>query len=105
MLTVTERAARRIHELAQEGALEGPALRVFVQSGGCSGFEYGMKFDAAGADDVLVEAHGARLIIDPASLQRMKGSRIDFDDGLHGKGFEIHNPNAASTCGCGRSFA
>lgn len=105
MLTLTERAARKVRELEQENATEGQHLRIFVQSGGCSGFEYGMKFDSRKESDVVVEAHGAAVLVDPKSLERMKGSQVDFDDGLHGKGFEINNPNAQSTCGCGRSFS
>lgn len=104
MLTLTDRAARRICELEKDNATDGQRLRIFVQSGGCSGFEYGMKFDTPRPTDNTVEQGGATVLIDPASLERMTGSRIDFDDGLHGKGFEIHNPNAQSTCGCGRSF-
>ena len=80
-------------------------LRVLVESGGCSGFQYGMSFDEPKPDDAQFESEGVRLIIDPASLAYMQGSSIDFDDGLHGKGFEIKNPNAQSTCGCGKSFS
>ncbi len=80
-------------------------LRVFVESGGCSGFQYGMSFDEAKADDQLLESEGVAMLLDPASLAYLDGSMIDFDDGLHGKGFEIKNPNASSTCGCGKSFS
>jgi len=87
--------------------LQSPSktLRVFVESGGCSGFQYGMSFDAAKSDDVQLESEGVRMLLDPASLAYLDGSTIDFDDGLHGKGFEIKNPNATSTCGCGKSFS
>ncbi len=80
-------------------------LRVFVESGGCSGFQYGMSFDAPKPDDVQLESEGVPMLLDPASLAYLDGSTIDFDDGLHGKGFEIKNPNATSTCGCGKSFS
>jgi len=80
-------------------------LRVLVESGGCSGFQYGMSFDEPKPEDSQLESEGVPLIIDPASLAYMQGSSIDFDDGLHGKGFEIKNPNAQSTCGCGKSFS
>lgn len=80
-------------------------LRVFVESGGCSGFQYGMSFDEAKPEDKELESEGVRMLIDPASLAYLDGSAIDFDDGLHGKGFEIKNPNATSTCGCGKSFS
>ncbi len=79
-------------------------LRVFVESGGCSGFQYGMSFDDPKPDDTELESEGVAILIDPASLAYLSGTSIDFDDGLHGKGFEIKNPNAASTCGCGKSF-
>jgi iron-sulfur cluster assembly protein/iron-sulfur cluster insertion protein len=79
-------------------------LRVFVESGGCSGFQYGMSFDEPKPDDQELESEGVPMLLDPASLAYLSGCTIDFDDGLHGKGFEINNPNAASTCGCGKSF-
>ena len=79
-------------------------LRVFVESGGCSGFQYGMSFDQAKPGDATVESEGVSMLLDQASLAYLSGSQIDFDDGLHGKGFEIKNPNAQSTCGCGKSF-
>lgn len=90
-----------------QAELNAPAkrLRVFVESGGCSGFQYGMSFDEPKADDVQFESEGVPVILDPASLAYLSGSSIDFDDGLHGKGFEIKNPNATSTCGCGKSFS
>lgn len=80
-------------------------LRVFVESGGCSGFQYGMSFDQPKPDDNQLESEGIQMLVDPASLAYLDGSAIDFDDGLHGKGFEIKNPNATSTCGCGKSFS
>ena len=88
-------------------ALDAPAkrLRVFVDSGGCSGFQYGMSFDEKKDGDTEWESEGVPLLVDPASLAYLDGSAIDFDDGLHGKGFEIKNPNAQSTCGCGKSFS
>ena len=86
--------------------LNAPAklLRVFVEAGGCSGFQYGMSFDEPKADDAQLESGGVSFLVDPASLAYLDGSVVDFDDGLRGKGFEIKNPNAASTCGCGKSF-
>jgi iron-sulfur cluster assembly accessory protein len=87
--------------------LAAPAkrLRVFVESGGCSGFQYGMSFDERKDGDAELESEGVPMLLDPASLAYLDGSAIDFDDGLHGKGFEIKNPNAQSTCGCGKSFS
>lgn len=83
---------------------EEKVLRVFVETGGCSGFQYGMSFDDAKADDTRYESEGVAFVVDPASHAYLDGSEIDFDDGLQGKGFEIKNPNAESTCGCGKSF-
>lgn len=104
MITLSPRAARQIESMraAQGDALK--QLRVFVESGGCSGFEYGMSFDLAKPDDNVFQSEGVRVLVDPTSFAYLNGCSIDFDDGLHGKGFEIKNPNAQSTCGCGKSF-
>jgi len=86
---------------------QGPAagrLRVSVENGGCSGMQYGMSFDEPKAGDEAFESEGIPIVIDQASLEHLKGVSIDFDDGLQGKGFEIRNPNAKTTCGCGKSF-
>ena len=80
-------------------------LRVLVESGGCSGFQYGMAFDEPKEGDTQFESEGVPIVMDATSLAYLNGSAIDFDDGLHGKGFEIKNPNAQSTCGCGKSFS
>ncbi len=106
MITLTPRAAQQVRTMQSE--LDAPAnkrLRVLIESGGCSGFQYGMSFDEPKTDDAAFESEGVAIIIDPASLAYLNGSNIDFDDGLHGKGFEIKNPNAQSTCGCGKSFS
>ncbi len=105
MITLTEAAARKIGDLKSEIADDSKYLRLSVETGGCSGLEYGMSFDVAKEDDVELDSAGVHFIIDKESLTSMKGCEVDFDDGLHGKGFEIRNPNAKSTCGCGRSFS
>jgi iron-sulfur cluster assembly protein/iron-sulfur cluster insertion protein len=104
MITLTPRAADRVR--AMQAELNDPAkrLRVSVETGGCSGFQYGMTFDEPKPDDLHCESEGVPVLVDPASLAYLNGSHIDFDDGLHGKGFEIKNPNSHSTCGCGKSF-
>ena len=79
-------------------------LRVFVETGGCSGFQYGMSLDVSKPEDQEIISEGVAVLLDPTSLAYLQGSSVDFDDGLHGKGFEIKNPNAESTCGCGKSF-
>jgi iron-sulfur cluster assembly accessory protein len=104
-VTVTERAARRIGEiLGQEPA--GTILRVSVEGGGCSGFQY--KFDTERErteDDIVIEKSGATVLIDPVSLNYMAGSEIDFVDDLIGSSFKVNNPKATASCGCGTSFA
>ncbi|MEO7597980.1 MAG: iron-sulfur cluster insertion protein ErpA [Opitutus sp.] len=104
MITLSPRAADRVRTMHAELNEPSKRLRVFVESGGCSGFQYGMKFDEPKSEDSQLESEGVPMLLDPASLTYMDGSVIDFDDGLHGKGFDIKNPNASSTCGCGKSF-
>jgi len=104
-VTVTERAARKIGEiLGREPA--GTMLRVSVEGGGCSGFQY--KFDvehAKAKDDLVIERDQAVVLIDPFSLNYMAGSEIDFVDDLTGASFKVNNPQATASCGCGTSFA
>ena len=104
-VNVTERAARRIAEiLAGEKATS--VLRVAVEGGGCSGFQYRFEIERASApDDLVIERAGAKVVIDPVSLQYLAGSEIDFSDELIGAAFKIENPNATASCGCGTSFA
>ena len=104
MITLTPRAAKQVRTMHAEINDPQKRLRVLVESGGCSGFQYGMSFDEPKPEDAQLESEGVPLIIDPTSLAYLEGSSIDFDDGLHGKGFEIKNPKAQSTCGCGKSF-
>jgi iron-sulfur cluster assembly protein/iron-sulfur cluster insertion protein len=105
MITLTLRAAKQVQAMQAELKAPEKRLRVLVESGGCSGFQYGMSFDEPKPDDTHLVSEGVAILIDPASLAYLGGSSIDFDDGLHGKGFEIRNPNAQSTCGCGKSFS
>ena len=105
MITLTGKAVEKVKSLQEENNAGGKLLRIFVESGGCSGFQYGMSFDEKKEDDEVIESGDVSILMDPASLDYMDGSEIDFDDGLQGKGFEIKNPNAASTCGCGKSFS
>lgn len=105
-ITVTEAAAVKIKELlAEEGKAES-GLRVFVQGGGCSGFQYGLMIEEAGAGvgDQTYESNGVKLFVDPVSISYLKGAEVDFVDTITGGGFTIKNPNASSTCGCGQSF-
>jgi iron-sulfur cluster assembly accessory protein len=104
MITLSPRAAAQVRLMQADSAAGNQPLRVLMETGGCSGFQYGMSFDEPKADDARFESEGVQIVIDPTSLAYLDGSNIDFDDGLHGKGFEIKNPNAQSTCGCGKSF-
>jgi len=104
-VTVSERAARRIGEILR-GEPAGTMLRVSVEGGGCSGFQYRFDMERSRADDDLVIARdGATVLIDPVSVQYMAGSEIDFVDDLIGASFKVKNPNATASCGCGTSFA
>jgi iron-sulfur cluster assembly accessory protein len=104
-VTVTERAARKISDiLAREGAPS--VLRVSVEGGGCSGFQYRFDIDRApAADDLVVERDGIKVVVDPISLQYMAGSKIDYVDELIGASFKVENPKATAGCGCGTSFS
>src|ERR671914_129826 len=106
MVTVTEKAASKIKELmAEEQEGEIGVLRVAVEGGGCSGFQYALGFDRGPQDgDNEVEMHGVKVVIDPFSAPYLVGSEIDFVDALMGAGFAINNPNVQAACGCGSSF-
>jgi iron-sulfur cluster assembly accessory protein len=104
-VTVSERAVRRIGEILKAEP-EGTMLRVSVEGGGCSGFQY--KFDmerAKASDDLVIDRDGAVVLIDPVSVDYMAGSEIDFVDDLIGASFKIKNPKATAACGCGTSFS
>ena len=105
LVTLTESAATKVKELmAEEPEGEATVLRVAVQGGGCSGFEYALGFDSGAQEgDHQIEAFGVPVVIDPFSAPYLQGTEIDFLDGLQG-GFAINNPNAISACGCGHSF-
>ena len=107
MINVSETAASKISELLVEEQKAGGALRVFVQGGGCSGFQYGLMIEAngQGSGDQVFESHGIKLFVDPISIQYLKNAEVDFVDTITGGGFTIKNPNATSTCGCGSSFS
>jgi iron-sulfur cluster assembly accessory protein len=108
MINVTETAAEKISELLTEENKLGAGLRVFVQGGGCSGFQYGLMIDEGEGDasaDKVFEVNGVRLFVDPISINYLKGAEVDFVDNNAGGGFTIKNPNARSTCGCGSSFS
>ena len=106
MITITESAAAKIRDLmAEDPDSEGGVLRVAIQGGGCSGFQYELGFDRGPQDgDNEVEMHGVTVVVDPFSAPYLTGSEIDYVDALMGAGFAINNPNVQAACGCGSSF-
>ena len=105
MVNVSTSAATKINELLAEEQKAQSGLRVFVQGGGCSGFQYGLMIEEEpGAGDQVFESNGVKLYVDPISVRYLKGAEVDFVDNFTGGGFTIKNPNAVSTCGCGQSF-
>jgi len=106
LVNFTEAAARKVRELLDEEDNAQQMLRVFVSGGGCSGFQYGFKFDdSLDEDDTRVETLGVTLVVDPMSLQYLVGADIDYKETVEGAQFVIRNPNATTTCGCGSSFS
>ena len=101
--TVTERAFERLAEIG--AGQQGQALRVAVEGGGCSGFQYDIKLDAPEAEDLVLEGQGEKVVVDAISLPFLAGATIDFTEELIGARFTINNPNATSSCGCGTSFS
>jgi iron-sulfur cluster assembly protein len=105
VVTMTARATDKLKEVIAKQGRADLALRVYVTPGGCSGFSYGMTFaEGREQDDMLVEANGVSIVVDPMSAMYLKGSEIDFVDALMVGGFALRNPNAVSSCGCGQSF-
>lgn len=104
-LVFTNAAAAKVSDLIKEEGNEDLMLRVYIQGGGCSGFQYGFTFDEQVQDgDTEVVTDGVKLLIDPMSIQYLTGAEIDYSEGLQGAQFVIRNPNATTTCGCGSSF-
>lgn len=100
---VTDRAFERLAEIG--AGAEGKALRVAVDGGGCSGFQYDIALDTPAEDDLVLEGHGQKVVVDSVSLPFLAGATIDFAEELIGARFVIDNPNASSSCGCGTSFS
>lgn len=101
---VSDRAFARLAEIAEDTG-EVKALRVAVNGGGCSGFQYDIRFDDPAQDDLVLEKHGQKVLVDPVSLPFLENALIDFSEDLIGARFVIDNPNASSSCGCGISFS
>ncbi|MEY2507027.1 MAG: iron-sulfur cluster assembly protein [Verrucomicrobiota bacterium] len=105
MITVTENAVRQLRALLESRpATEGQGLRVGIAKGGCSGLQYEMSLGARQAGDETIARDGVEFFVDAESMDYLRGSTLDYRDGLTGAGFHIENPNAARTCGCGTSF-
>lgn len=107
MITLTDSAVSKVDELITAEGEEGLALRVAVRPGGCSGFSYEMYFDSEVGDRDIVEEFGenVRVVVDDQSVEMLRGSTLDYKDGLMGAGFAINNPNVTRSCGCGNSFS
>lgn len=105
VISMTDNAARRVAEIATKLG-KAPVLRLSVEGGGCSGFQYRFGLaDTVESDDIKAEGDGATLVVDPVSLDLVRGSAVDFVESLGGKAFQVTNPQAASGCGCGSSFS
>ena len=105
MVTLTDIAAEKVRAFMNGQTAEGQiGLRVGVRGGGCSGFQYALALDEQRDDDNVFECSGIRVLVDPASLQYVDGSTVDFTESFQGSGFEVTNPNVVASCGCGSSF-
>jgi iron-sulfur cluster insertion protein len=104
IVNLTENAAVQVREIAKQPDNAGKLLRIYVEGGGCSGLQYGLVFDEKRDDDFATESSGVSVLVDPVSADYIRGAVIDYVDALTGAGFKITNPNAQSSCGCGKSF-
>ncbi len=105
MITVTPGAVSEVKRLLSKENKPEIGLRVGIRAGGCSGFSYVLGFDSAQAEDNIQEIEGIKVLIDSKSVPYLNGTELDYQDGLQGKGFTFHNPNATKSCGCGESFS
>ncbi|MFN8509043.1 MAG: iron-sulfur cluster insertion protein ErpA [Deinococcaceae bacterium] len=105
VISISELAASKALDMLQAQGKENAGVRVFIKSGGCSGYQYGMAIDDRELDgDTIVHDRGVKLLVDRMSLELLQGSEVDYVDNLMGGGFSVKNPNATSSCGCGHSF-
>jgi iron-sulfur cluster assembly accessory protein len=103
-VTMTEKAAEKVKLAMQKQEKPKAGLRLYVAGGGCSGFQYGLAFDDKNDGDHIIESHGVTLLVDEQSAQYLEGSEVDYVESVMGEGFQVNNPNATETCGCGHSF-
>ncbi len=105
-LTISDNAVTRVNQLLSTKDNPNLMLRVYIQGGGCSGFQYGFQFDAQQQDDdIAIKYQGIKIVVDMLSLQYLSGAEIDYKDDIMGSRFLVNNPNASTTCGCGSSFS
>jgi iron-sulfur cluster assembly protein len=106
MISITDKGAEKVQEFlaGQSGDVSMAGLRVGVRGGGCSGFQYQLAFDEQRENDLVIEDHGLKLLVDNDSLEFVRGSTIDYEESLQGAGFKVNNPNVVAACGCGSSF-
>jgi iron-sulfur cluster assembly accessory protein len=104
-MSVTTKAAEKVRGFMADEENKGKALRVYVEGGGCAGFQYGLAFDDKRDTDEVIGQEGFELVIDPMSQMYLDGATIDYIEGLYGAGFKIVNPNSSGSCGCGHSFS
>lgn len=106
VIQMTDKAIQKVQAFATGSKeAEGKHLRIYVQGGGCSGFEYGFTFDDLREDDQIVEQGGIKVLLDPISLPYLQGCTVDYLEDFRGSGFSVQNPNATGSCGCGHSFS
>jgi iron-sulfur cluster assembly protein len=103
-LTLTEKAAEKVKLAMQKQEKPKTGLRLYVAGGGCSGFQYGLAFDDKTDGDHVIDSHGVSILVDEQSAQYLDGSEVDYVESVMGEGFQVNNPNATETCGCGHSF-
>jgi iron-sulfur cluster assembly protein len=103
-VSLTDKAAEKVKAAMEKQAKKDTGLRLYVSGGGCSGFQYGLAFDQKNEGDHVIEAHGVQVLVDEQSAPYLDGSEIDYVESVMGEGFQVNNPNATETCGCGHSF-
>ncbi|TDI30502.1 MAG: iron-sulfur cluster insertion protein ErpA [Acidobacteria bacterium] len=105
LLQLTPAAATKVQQFNANDAHQGKIFRVYIEGGGCSGFQYGFSFDQCREDDTRVTVENVEVLVDPQSAMYLRGSVVDWQEGLSGAGFVVRNPNASGSCGCGMSFS
>jgi len=103
-ISLTDKAAEKVKAAMEKQGKKDAGLRLYVSGGGCSGFQYGLAFDQKNEVDRVIEAHGVQVLVDEQSAPYLDGSEVDYVESVMGEGFQVNNPNATETCGCGHSF-